>query len=336
MLFFCISNILYSCNRNRVHESVPQENGSITEEVTVIGVPQTLYSRSEDIDDNITIIGEPQTLYSENENIEEESTINEKPQAFYSGNDSYLEVLSPDDKKGQLLQRVSYSTSYNNKTLCPNWVAWKLTKDHTDGPYPKTGVPYYSNDGSVIGIGKITPETLRNNYFVDFRAERPRQEHSDWVERPSDIDHGHMCPAGDNKWDKAAMNQSYLLTNMCPQNSSLNSGGWNKLEEKCRKWANSYGDIYIVAGPIFYDGVKNTFGANKIAIPDAFFKVVFCISGKPKAIGFIYENNSSSQSMYKNCCTINHVEEITGFDFFSSLPDDIEDAVESMSDINIW
>lgn len=236
----------------------------------------------------------------------------------------------------QILKRVGYITSYNNVTKCPNWVAWKLTREHTDGPYPKTGVPYYSDDGSVIGIGKITPETLKNNFFIDLVAEKPRQEHSDWGERPSDIDHGHMCPAGDSKWDKAAMNQSYLLTNMCPQNNSLNSGGWRKLEEKCRKWAQKYGEIYIVAGPIFYDGVKNTFGANKIAVPDAFFKVVLCMLGNPKAIGFIYENDFSSQSMNNKCCTVDHVEEVTGFDFFYNLPDDVENAVESMSNINAW
>ena len=236
----------------------------------------------------------------------------------------------------QILERLGYITSYNKDTKCPNWVAWYLTKERIDGLFTRKGVPYYDEDGTAIGIGGITPETFRNSYFIDLDAEEPRQEHSDWLGRPSDIDHGHMCPAGDNKWDKAAMNQSYLLTNMCPQNSSLNSGGWNKLEEKCRKWANRYGDIYIVAGPIFYDGVKNTFGANKIAIPDAFFKVVLCMSGKPKAIGFIYENNSSSQSMFKNCCSVDRVEEITGFDFFSSLPDDVEDTIEETSNINDW
>ena len=247
-----------------------------------------------------------------------------------------LAPVSASFRKNTILYRVGYTTSYNKDTKCPNWVAWHLTREHTDGPYHRRGIPYYADDGAVYGIGKITPETFRNNYFVDLEAEEPRQEHSDWLERPSDIDHGHMCPAGDNKWDKAAMNQSYLLTNMCPQNSSLNSGGWNKLEEKCRKWANRYGEIYIVAGPIFYDGVRRTFGANKIAIPDAFFKVVLCLAGKPKAIGFIYENDSSSQSMFKNCCSVDHVEEITGFDFFSSLPDDVETDVESSSNMNQW
>lgn len=333
MLFFCLSNILYSCNRNRVHESVPQENGSIIEEVTVIGVPQTLYSRSEDIEDNVTIIGEPQTLYSENENIEEEAAINEESQIFYSGNDNCLEVLSPDHKKGQFLQRISYCTSYNNKTRNPNWVAWKLTREHTDGPYPRKGVPYFTEDGQAYGIGKVTLKTLKNVYFLDSESEKPRQELSDWSTKYN-MSHGHMCPAGDNKWDRAAINQSFLLTNMCPQDQSLNSGGWNKLEEKCRSWANKYGYIYIVAGPIFRGKPSRFLG--HIAVPDAFFKVVLCMSGKPKAIGFIYENDSSSQSINNKYCTVDHVEEITGFDFFSSLPDDVEDIIEAKSNINDW
>lgn len=236
----------------------------------------------------------------------------------------------------QIIERVSYITSYNNKMLNPNWVAWRLTKEHTEGSYPKTGVPYYADDGSVFGIGKITQEIYSNKYFVDLEAEEPRQEHDDWRERPSNLDHGHMCPAGDNKWDKAAMNQSYLLTNMCPQDNRLNSGGWNRLEEKCRKWAVEYGEIYIVAGPIFYNGVQKTFGANKIAVPDAFFKVVLCMRGTPKAIGFVYKNDSSSQPMKSQVRCVDEIEELTGFDFFSVLPDEIENVIEAESNLAFW
>ena len=59
-----------------------------------------------------------------------------------------------------------------------------------------------------------------------------------------------MCPAGDNKWSQQAMRESFLLTNICPQAPSLNRGDWNEMEIQCRKWAETYGDIYIVAGPI--------------------------------------------------------------------------------------
>lgn len=235
----------------------------------------------------------------------------------------------------QLLYRKSYIASYNKKTKCPNWVAWYLTRDHTDGPYPRSGVPYYAEDGTVIGIGLITEQTFRNGYFVDLEAEEPRQQLSDWT-MDYNMSHGHICPAGDNKWDKAAMNQSFLLTNICPQDQKLNGGGWKKLEEKCRSWANQYGAIFIVAGPIFNKPITRTLGKGQIAVPDTFFKVVLCLEEEPKAIGFIYMNDSSSQSIKDCACSVDYIEKVTGFDFFSSLSDDIEERIESESNINDW
>ena len=61
----------------------------------------------------------------------------------------------------QILERLGYITTYNHDTKCPNWVAWHLTKERTDGPFPKKGVPYYDEDGTAIGIGDVTPETQR-------------------------------------------------------------------------------------------------------------------------------------------------------------------------------
>lgn len=235
----------------------------------------------------------------------------------------------------KILNRIGYITSYNYQTKNPNWVAWHLTDKHTDGPYTRKGVPYYHEDGSVYGIGIVTPETCRNGYIVDMDAKEPRQELSDWT-RDYNMSHGHMCPAADNKWDKAAMNQSFLLTNMCPQDEKLNNGGWKKLEEKCRYWANKYGDIYIVAGPIFNYPINRFLGNNRLAVPDAFFKVILCLQGSPKGIGFIYKNDSSHQSMKANVYSIDEVEEITGFDFFSSLDDNIENVIEANSDIDLW
>ena len=33
-----------------------------------------------------------------------------------------------------------------------------------------------------------------------------------------------LCPSSDNKWDSLAMRELNLLTNICPQHGSLNSG----------------------------------------------------------------------------------------------------------------
>lgn len=236
----------------------------------------------------------------------------------------------------QIIIRYAYTTSYNQETKCPNWVAWQLSSEHTDGPYSRNGVPYYDDKAYAIGISSFTVDVVCGDYFIDNDVTGPRQEHVDWKEHPRGIDHGHMCPAADCCWDKIAMNQSFLLTNMCPQNHDLNGGDWAKLESKCRTWAKHYGQIYIVAGPIFDGNNQQTFGVHKIPIPDAFFKVVLCLQGKPKAIGFFYNNDSSNQPMRNQVRSVDEIESITGFDFFSSLPDELEDAIEALPDFGEW
>ena len=234
-----------------------------------------------------------------------------------------------------MLYRLAYCTSYNKETKCPNWVAWHLTSEHTDGPFPRRGVPYYSDDGSVKGIGHVTQETARNGYFVDLEAKEPRQQLSDWT-RDYNMSHGHMCPAGDNKWDETAMYDSFSLVNVCPQNANLNSGLWNSIEIDCRRWARQFGDIYIVCGPVFLNREHETIGENEVFVPEAFFKVVLCLNGIPKALGFIVRNTDGNRKrdLYYN--TIDQVERITGIDFFPSLPDDMESEVESHADIEDW
>ena len=274
-------------------------------------------------DNSITIIGQPDIV------VEDDSSVT-------VSDESILLVKISKSISSTILKRVAYITSYNTKTRNPNWVAWHLTSEHLDGPYNRKGVPYYDDKGNAIGIMSFANDVVYGDYFVDREVPVPRQEHSDWKEHPSNIDHGHMCPAADCKWSKEAINQSFLLTNMCPQDHELNGGDWEKLEEKCRKWAKKYGDIYIVAGPIFYNGVKKTFGANKIAVPDAFYKVVLCLQGEPKALGFIYPNDAKKHPMNQSVCSVDDVERITSIDFFSALPDDIENEVERTANIDDW
>ena len=147
---------------------------------------------------------------------------------------------------------------------------------------------------------------------------------------------GHMCPAGDNKWDRDAMYDTFLLTNCCPQDANLNSGDWNQIEMACRRWAERFGDIYIVCGPILFKQEHETIGPNQVVVPEAFFKVVLCLNGKPKGIGFIRKNTDTSRrnDLYVN--TISEVERITGITFFPTLPKEIADSVKSQANLKDW
>ena len=210
-----------------------------------------------------------------------------------------------------ILKRKGYISSYNRETLIPNWVGWVLTDSHTDGNCPRD-----------------------NNYYEDNDVSSPRATNEDYL--GSGWSRGHMCPAGDNKWDKEAMMESNLLTNICPQDRSLNSGLWNKIEQDCRKWAKKYGEVYIVCGPILLNQEHQKIGKNKVIVPEAFFKVVLCLNPRPKAIGFVVRNNDGAKKKDQYVNTVDEVEKITGIDFYPALPDSIENGVESYSNIDDW
>lgn len=241
------------------------------------------------------------------------------------------------ESNSQILKRDGYTISYNKETKCANWVKWILSEEHTDGPFPRKGAIYYKNDGSAYGIGVVNNIMVQNPYVIDLETEAPRQTHEDWKDVKYNMSHGHLCPAGDNKWSKAAMNQSFLLSNICPQDRDLNNGDWKALEEKCRTWAKRYGELQIVAGPIFNNGEITRFmGVNRIAIPDGFFKVIMYMNKNPQAIGFVFPNESNHHDMNHYVVTVDEIEMITGIDFFSELPDSIENEIEAYSNIEDW
>lgn len=226
--------------------------------------------------------------------------------------DKLVMQTSPKGTPEQILKRTGYVASYNKTTLLPNWVAWHLTAERTEGSAKRSGVDFAED------------------------TEVPEPRATDWDYYNSGYDRGHMCPAADNKWSKKAMEESFLFTNMCPQNGNLNRGDWNEIEMACRKWAKKYGDLYIVCGPILYKGKHKTIGKNKVVVPEAFFKVVLRTGDDPQAIGFIYKNTSGNRPKDSYVNTVDEVERITGIDFFPSLPDDVEKNVEATADIANW
>ena len=205
-----------------------------------------------------------------------------------------------------VLHRTGYTVSYNVYYKNPNWVAWELTREETKG------------------------ETDRYDKFMpDPDLPEPRVVHKDYTR--SGYDRGHMAPAADMKWSKQAMIESFYMSNICPQVGNLNRGDWNDLEELCRDWAEKYGRIYIACGPIFDSKSPKRIGEHKVAVPDRFFKVILIYNRKnPIAMGFIFKNIAHSQDIEKYMVTVDSVENVTGMDFFSKLPDNVENRIESI------
>ena len=217
-----------------------------------------------------------------------------------------LEIpISTRKREEIILHRTAFTISYNNDYKTPNWVAWELTHAETEGT-----------------------EGRKNKFEPDPDLPEPRAEHSDYTH--SGYDRGHMAPAADMKWNKKAMEESFYMSNICPQNRKLNRDDWGDLEEKCRNWAEKYGKAYIVCGPIYDSKSPKRIGKHKIAVPERFFKAILIYEGKtPIAMGFLFENKAHHQNLKNYLVSVDKIEEETGLDFFSKLPDTIESRIES-------
>ncbi|MBR2193141.1 MAG: DNA/RNA non-specific endonuclease [Bacteroidaceae bacterium] len=226
----------------------------------------------------------------------------------------YELARTPKSPSTKLLQKEGFFVSYNTTTLCPNYVAWELTSSESKG--------------------KIAERT---NWFEEDNtlSEDVQVKYSDYSN--SRYDRGHMCPSGDNKYSQKAMEDCFLMTNICPQAKNLNKGAWNDLEMQCRYWAKKYGSVYIACGPIFdSDHPKKIGKRRKISVPDRFFKVVMTYGKESKAIGFIFPNDDVYDSWKNYVVSVDEIEQITGFDFFYQLNDLLEERIESKKTLNGW
>lgn len=215
-----------------------------------------------------------------------------------------LEIpVSKKKNKGEIVKHLGYTTNYDTTLLIPIWVAYELTDDEVVGTEERSNK--FIPDPDLTGWCATTQDYTNSGY-----------------------DRGHMAPAGDMKWDKQAMKESFYMSNICPQNHNLNAGDWKELEEQVRDWTIKNQKIYVVCGPIVGKDYK-TIGENRVAVPESFFKVVLMYKdGSWRALGFLFKNESGQRKLEEYTRSVDEIEKITKLDFFSALPDEIENEIE--------
>ena len=78
-------------------------------------------------------------------------------------------------------------------------------------------------------------------------------------------------------------------------------------------------------------------GRNQVTVPTRFFKVILSLYGSPpKAIGFVFNNEPATKPLRNYAVSVDSVEQLTGLDFFSPLPDSLENKLESQTNIALW
>lgn len=157
----------------------------------------------------------------------------------------------------------------------------------------------------------------------------------------SGYDRGHQIPSGDRTANRSANSQTFYFTNMTAQNSTLNQGVWANLEGRCRSWMANYDTLYVTTGAILQTkGGNETWDKRKEAsIPNYYFKVLLGKKGTNyKSIGFWFQNKSypNNSEFINYAKSVRQIEELTGFNFFANLPNEIQDEVEGSFKAQDW
>jgi endonuclease G len=211
-----------------------------------------------------------------------------------------------------IIDREGYSLGYSEYHEQPRWVIYHMTKaeattkaaSREDNFRPDPEIP----------TGSAT--------LADYRG--------------SGYDRGHLAPAADMSFSIKTMDESFYLSNMSPQRGEFNRGIWKDLEAQVRSFAISEGDIYVVTGPVLPQKKSLTIGASQVTVPGSYYKVVWDRTPPEKMIGFILPNEGSTKSLQSFAVTVDEVELKTGLDFFSMLPKEQQEALESNITIDAW
>ena len=222
-------------------------------------------------------------------------------------------VLQPNN---YLMQKPQYSMSYSRDNGGPNWVSWHL-------------------DTSWLG------STPRQD---DFRADTTlptgwyRVQATDYS--GSGFDRGHMCPSADRTVTVTANSATFLMTNMIPQLPANNQGVWANLESYSRTLVSQGNELYIISGG---HGLQHFIANGHVAVPAQTWKVIIVlpvgsndvsrVTTTTRTIAVVMPNSGTIGSDWRAYrVSVDQVEAITGFDFFSNVSSGIQAVIEGRVD----
>jgi endonuclease G len=153
----------------------------------------------------------------------------------------------------------------------------------------------------------------------------------------SGYDRGHQVPAADCKFSQHAMDETFALSNICPQvGEGFNRDYWAHFEDFCRRLTGKFKSVRIITGPLYLprkhaDGKwRVTYEVigdpASVAVPTHFFKVIVADQGNvsdiPAVGAFVLPNApiSNNTKLSDFLVPIDAVERASGLEFLSRLP----------------
>lgn len=207
------------------------------------------------------------------------------------------------------------------------WTFHVLTPDVSFGNVTRTND--FRPDNSIA-----CPIAVEQDYFI-------KEEKSDGsiIYDGFGFDRGHLAPSADFRWSKQALSESYYYSNMTPQRKGFNRESWAEVETLLRRIVDNNPQNYlIITGPILTDTMKVIEKSiNKLSIPDYHYKIIADLSSdSPKGMAFLMPNRKCELPASEYVVTIDSIQQLTGLDFFPTLSEKLQKAVEKTSDYSVW
>lgn len=189
----------------------------------------------------------------------------------------------------------------------------------------------------------------RPSWFTDDTLHEEQVAPDDESYRGSGFDKGHLCMKHiASRLGADADHNTHTMLSAVPQKGNFNQGIWLDLEDKTKEWADQFGSIWVICGPVFYGKEpRNWIGDEdelRVAVPDGFFKVVVRESDnpdRPKVLAFFYPHHypyawKGPYDHSQFLVPVNYLESLTGLDFLSALPSSTEGSVEGQTFKKLW
>ena len=191
---------------------------------------------------------------------------------------------------------TAYAVGHSGITRTPLWSAEYLTLDRLLG---------------AKGLKRS------NKFRADTRL--PYNERAELLDYTrSGYDRGHMAPSADFG-DPASQDESFLLSNMIPQDHNNNTGIHEGIESAVRKEVKKRGELYVITGPLF-QGAKLESLKGRVIIPTGIFKCLYDPSRKEA--GCYLEQNAAGPEY--SAATVAEIEKQAGINLFPALSADIK------------
>ncbi|WP_103667148.1 DNA/RNA non-specific endonuclease [Pseudanabaena sp. BC1403] len=219
-----------------------------------------------------------------------------------------------------LMLKPEYVLSYSKSRNIANWASWQLNK-------------------SWMGEAK-----RQNNFRPDPALPKGWYRVVTTNYGGSGFDRGHLVNSEDRGQSVEVNSSTFLMTNIVPQAPDNNQGGWEKLESYSRKLANQGKELYIIAGG-FGTGGEGSNGVvsqlkGKVSVPETMWKVILVlddptkglagVTASTRTIAVLMPNKQGRNNKWQDfCVSVDDVEKLTGYDFFSNVPPDIQEQIES-------